>query len=81
MLKPIIAATALVALAGTSFVYAQQGFGGQGNPGGDGPRFEHRHLPSPADITAFCPASSKRRPPRSTGWSTAPTPWPSAAQP
>ncbi len=56
MLKPIIAATALVALAGTSLVYAQQGFGGQGNPGGDGPRFERRHLPSPADIAAFTDA-------------------------
>jgi hypothetical protein len=56
MLKPVIAATALFAIAGTSLVYAQQGFGGQGNPGGDGPRFEQRHRPSPADITAFTDA-------------------------
>jgi len=56
MLKPVIAATALFALAGTSLVYAQQGFGGHGNPGGDGPRFEHRHRPSPADVTAFTDA-------------------------
>jgi LTXXQ motif family protein len=56
MLKPVIAATALVALAGTSLVYAQQGFGGQSNPGGDGPRFERRQMPSPADITAFTDA-------------------------
>lgn len=56
MLKPVIVATALVALAGTSLVYAQQGFGGQSNPGGDGPRFERRHMPSPADITAFTDA-------------------------
>ena len=33
MLKPIIAATALFALAGTSYVYAQQGFGGHGGYG------------------------------------------------
>jgi len=56
MLKPVIAATALVALAGTSLVYAQQGFGGRDNTGGDGPRLEHRHLPSPADVTAFTDA-------------------------
>ncbi len=56
MLKPVIAAMALVALAGTSLVYAQQGFGGRDNAGGDGPRFERRHLPSPADITAFTDA-------------------------
>lgn len=56
MLKPVIVATALVALAGTSLVYAQQGFGGQSNPGGDGPRFERRQMPSPADITAFTDA-------------------------
>ncbi|MFY9696263.1 MAG: Spy/CpxP family protein refolding chaperone [Xanthobacteraceae bacterium] len=56
MLKPVIAATALVALAGTSLVYAQQGFGGRDNADGAGPRFEHRHMPSPADITAFTDA-------------------------
>jgi hypothetical protein len=56
MLKPVIAATALFALAGSSLVYAQQGFGGHGNSGGDGPRFEHRHRPSPADISAFTDA-------------------------
>jgi len=57
MLKPIIAATALVALAGTSFVYAQQGFGGQGNPGR---RRSAVRTPAPAeppaDITAFTDA-------------------------
>jgi hypothetical protein len=56
MLRPVIAATALFALAGSSLVYAQQGFGGHGNPGGDGPRFEQRNRPSPADITAFTDA-------------------------
>ncbi len=54
--KPILAATALFALAGSSLVYAQQGFGGHGNFGGDGPRLEYRHRPSPADIAAFTDA-------------------------
>jgi len=56
MLKPVIAATAVFALAGSSLVYAQQSFGGHGNFGRDGTRFEHRHRPSPADITAFTDA-------------------------
>ena len=56
MLKPVIAATAVFALAGSSLVYAQQSFGGHGNFGRDGARFEHRHRPSPADITAFTDA-------------------------
>jgi hypothetical protein len=54
MLKPVIAATALFALAGSSYVYAQQGFGGHGGYGG-GPRAEHHHR-SPADIAAFTDA-------------------------
>jgi LTXXQ motif family protein len=54
--KPLLAATALFALAGSSLVYAQQGFGGHGNAGGDRPRFEHRHRPSPADVSAFTDA-------------------------
>jgi len=53
MLKPVIAATALFALAGTSYVYAQQGFGGHGD---GGPRAEHHHRPSPAEIAAFTDA-------------------------
>jgi hypothetical protein len=52
MLKPVIAATALFALAGSSYVYAQQGFGGHGD---GGPRAEHHHR-SPADIAAFTDA-------------------------
>jgi hypothetical protein len=60
MLKPVIAATALFAIAGSSYVYAQQGFGGHGGygggDGGGGPRFEHRHRPSAADVTAFTDA-------------------------
>lgn len=56
MLKPVIAATALFALAGSSYVYAQQGFGGHGGPGDGGPRAEQHHRPSPADIAAFTDA-------------------------
>jgi hypothetical protein len=56
MLKPVIAATAFLAIAGSSFVYAQQGFGGHGGYGGNGgPRMEHRHR-SAADIAAFTDA-------------------------
>ncbi len=61
MLKPVIAATAFLAIAGSSYVYAQQGFGerhgfdGHGF-GGDGPRAEFRHRPSAADIAAFTDA-------------------------
>ena len=60
MLKPVIAATALFAIAGSSYVYAQQGFGGHGGYGGNGdggPRFEHRHHHmSAADASAFADA-------------------------
>jgi hypothetical protein len=54
MLKPVIAATAVLAIAGSSIVYAQQRWNG---PGGDGPRFEHhhRHL-SAEDRAAFTDA-------------------------
>jgi hypothetical protein len=55
MLKPVIAATALLAIAGSSYVYAQQGFGGH-RGFGEGQRFEHRHRPSAADISAFTDA-------------------------
>lgn len=57
--KPLLAATAIIALAGSSLVYAQQGFGAHGNVGDGrdgGPRYEHRHRPSIADITAFTDA-------------------------
>jgi hypothetical protein len=54
MLKPLVAGTALLALAGSSFVYAQQGFGGHGGYGDGGPR-QHRHL-SAADVSAFADA-------------------------
>jgi hypothetical protein len=39
MWKSVVVATAALAIAGSSIVYAQQRFG----EGGDGPRFEHRH--------------------------------------
>jgi hypothetical protein len=41
MWKSVVVATAALAIAGSSIVYAQQRFGEGG--GGDGPRFEHRH--------------------------------------
>jgi hypothetical protein len=53
MLKPVIAATAALAIAGTSLVYAQQRFGSHhfGGPGA-----EQRHRPSAADMAAFTDA-------------------------
>lgn len=52
-LKPVIAATALFAIAGSSYVYAQQAFGGHG----DGrPGIEYRHPMSAADMAAFTDA-------------------------
>ena len=54
MLKPVIVATAALAIAGSSLVYAQQRYDG---PGGDGgPRFEHRHRPSAEDMAAYTDA-------------------------
>jgi len=54
MLKPVITATALIALAGSSLAYAQY-FGRSGN-GSDEARFEERHRPSAADVSAFADA-------------------------
>ena len=54
MLKPMIAATAMLAIAGSTFVYAQQG-GYRGLRDG-GPRFEHRHRLSADDVSAFADA-------------------------
>jgi zinc resistance-associated protein len=56
MLKPLIAATAVLAIAGSSVVYAQQGFGGHRGFGNDGPRAEHRHRPSAEDVAAYTDA-------------------------
>ena len=54
MLKPVIAATAMLAIAGSTFVYAQQG-GYRGFRDG-GPRLEHRHRLSADDVSAFADA-------------------------
>jgi zinc resistance-associated protein len=51
MLKPVIAATAILAIAGSSVAYAQQGFGGQ-----HGFRHWGHHRPSAADLAAFTDA-------------------------
>jgi len=57
MLKPVIAATAVLAIAGSSFVYAQQRFDGHGAFGGGGPRAEHHHHRLSADdMAAFADA-------------------------
>ena len=57
MLKPVITATALAALAGSSITYAQHGFGdGDWGFGDRGPHAEYRHHLSTADISAFADA-------------------------
>jgi hypothetical protein len=63
MLKPVIAAAALLAIAGSGFVYAQQGFGGRGFGDRDGRGFdadaqrtEFRHRLSAVDVAAFTDA-------------------------
>jgi zinc resistance-associated protein len=53
MLKSVVAATAALAIAGTSLVYAQQRFG---HHGFGGPGAEQRHRPSAADMAAFTDA-------------------------
>jgi zinc resistance-associated protein len=54
MFKPVIVATAALAIAGSSIVYAQQRFSG---PGGEGAhRFEQRHHMSAEDMAAFTDA-------------------------
>ncbi len=55
MLRPVITATALIALAGSSLAYAQHRFGGD-HGFGDEPRFEQRHRLSAADVSAFADA-------------------------
>jgi hypothetical protein len=56
MLKPIIVATAALAIAGSSIVYAQQHIGGPGGDGYHGQRFEHHYRPSAQDMAAFADA-------------------------
>jgi hypothetical protein len=58
MLKPVIAATALLAVAGSGLVYAQQSPGGSDAQGiyADAQRTEFHHRPSAADVAAFTDA-------------------------
>jgi hypothetical protein len=58
MFKPTIIATAMIVLAGSSIVLAQQN-SGAGNASSDlrGQRGEHRYRPSTADMSAFTDAS------------------------
>ena len=53
MWKPVVVATTVLAIAGSSIVYAQQRFGGSDGHG-DGPRFEQHHHLSPEDRAARC---------------------------
>jgi zinc resistance-associated protein len=56
MLKSVVVATTALAIAGSSIVYAQQGFRGPGADRDGGPRFAHRHRLSAADMAAFADA-------------------------
>jgi hypothetical protein len=56
MFRPVITATALIALAGSSLAYAQHNFGSGGGFTDDQPRFEQRHRLSAADVSAFADA-------------------------
>jgi zinc resistance-associated protein len=56
MWKPVIVATAALAIAGSSIVYAQQRLGGSGGYVDGGTRFEQRHRPSVEDMAAFTDA-------------------------
>lgn len=56
MLKPAIAATALIAVVGSSYVYAQQRFDGPRGFSDGRPRIEYRHRLSVEDVSAFADA-------------------------
>jgi zinc resistance-associated protein len=56
MLKSVIAATAVLAIGGSSLVYAQHRFGEHGFGHSWGPRAEQRHRPSAEDMAAFTDA-------------------------
>lgn len=55
MWKPVVVATATLAIAGSSLVYAQQRFAGPGGYGDGARHFEHHHM-SPEDRAAFVDA-------------------------
>jgi hypothetical protein len=55
-LKPVIAGAALLAFAGSSYVFAQQGFGGYRGFGNNGLQFQHHHPMSANDMAAFTEA-------------------------
>jgi zinc resistance-associated protein len=55
VLKPLVIATAALAVAGSSIVFAQQRFAGPRGEGNFGPRFERWHL-SADDMAAFADA-------------------------
>jgi zinc resistance-associated protein len=56
VLKPLVIATAALAIAGSSIVFAQQRFGGPGGDGNFGPRFVRWHHLSADDMAAFADA-------------------------
>jgi len=56
MLKSAIAATAVLAIAGSSIVYAQHRFGDRDGFRPGGPRAEQRYRPSAEDLAAFTDA-------------------------
>jgi hypothetical protein len=56
MIKPVIATTALIALAGSSLAYAQYGSGGGRQSGDGGSQVVQRHRLSAADVSAFADA-------------------------
>jgi hypothetical protein len=56
MFKPVIAAAALLAIAGSSYVYAQQRFDGAQGFRDGGPRVEYRHRLSVEDVSALADA-------------------------
>jgi len=56
MLKPVIAVAAVLAIAGSSIVYAQQRFGSPGGDGDGSPRLVQRYRPSIDDLKAFADA-------------------------
>src|SRR5262249_29811364 len=56
MFKPVIAATALLAIAGSSYVYAQQRFDGPRGFGEGRARVEYHHRLSADDVSALADA-------------------------